>query len=103
MTKFPRRWVPYLLSDAQEVARVERSREMLRILQSPKEDNVDGIAAGDEFWFPCASPASKMFAGSPADVILRVRQSLGANTNYDFTHLFNPSLNSRKRLSPPRD
>jgi hypothetical protein len=49
MRKFSRRWVPHFLSQAQKVARVEASIEMLRILQESEENSFDGVATSDEF------------------------------------------------------
>jgi hypothetical protein len=51
MRRFSRRWVPHFLSEAQEAARVEASKEMLRILQDMEENKFDGIVTGDEPWF----------------------------------------------------
>jgi hypothetical protein len=51
---------------------------MLRILQSSKTDNFDGITAADESWFQYVDSSSKLFTDSPADVVPMVRQTLGA-------------------------
>jgi hypothetical protein len=65
------------LTDDWKVTRIETSEWMLRILQSSKRDNFDEITTDDESWFQYVSPSGKMFAGSQADVLSRVRQSLG--------------------------
>jgi hypothetical protein len=70
--------VLHFLRNTQKVNRVETSEEMLRILQSSKTANFDGITMGNESWFQYVCPSSEMFARSPANAIPRVRQSLGA-------------------------
>ena len=72
------RWVPHSLSPAQKVACVEASTEILRILQESEWDNFDGTATGDESWFRYIYQSSEIFACSPADVIPRTRQAMGA-------------------------
>jgi hypothetical protein len=51
MKKVSRCWASQLLSEAQKTARVEISKEMLRILQDSEEKNFEGIVTGDESWF----------------------------------------------------
>jgi hypothetical protein len=51
MRKFSRPWVPYFLSPAQKVARVEASKTMFRVLQDAESNDFEGIATGDQSWF----------------------------------------------------
>jgi hypothetical protein len=51
---------------------------MLRILQGLEASQFEGIATGDESWFRYSYPSSRMFARSPAVVIPRTRQAIGA-------------------------
>jgi hypothetical protein len=76
--KVSRRWVPHSLTSAQNVARVEASIEMLRILQKSEANDFDGITTGKESWFQDIYPSSEILARSPADVIPRTRQGIGA-------------------------
>jgi hypothetical protein len=76
--KFPQRWFLHSLSDAQMVARVEATKEMLRILQESETNDFDGIATGDLSWFQHTMVSSNMPARSAADVISRTRQAVGA-------------------------
>jgi hypothetical protein len=62
MRKFSGRWVPYLLSEGQKIARIEAAREILATLQSSEAKNFDGIATGDEFLFRYLYPSAEMFA-----------------------------------------
>jgi hypothetical protein len=78
MTKFSRRWVPHSLTSAQKVARVDASIEMLRTLSESDTNDFDGVTTGDESWFQYIYPSSEIFALSPADVIPRTRQVIGA-------------------------
>jgi hypothetical protein len=43
-----------------------------------EEKHFEGTARGDESWFQCSYPSSKMFARSPTDVTPRMRQATGA-------------------------
>jgi hypothetical protein len=87
MRKFSRRWVPHFLSPAQEVARVEASKTILRVLQNAESNNFEGIATGNESWFRHYYPSSTMFARAPSEVIPRTRQTIGAkNNDDDFLH-----------------
>jgi hypothetical protein len=74
---FSQPWVPHFLSPAQNVARVEASTEMLRILHESEENHFEGMARGDQPWFQNAYPSSKTFARSPTDVIPTTRQAIG--------------------------
>jgi hypothetical protein len=56
----------------------EVSKGILRSLQKSETKHVDGIAAGDEFWFPYFFPCSKMFARWPTEVISKMRQAINA-------------------------
>jgi hypothetical protein len=76
MRKFSFRWVFRFLSEAQKSARVEASKEMLRILQDSEENKFDGILTGDEFWFRYLLSCSKSFAQSPAEVVSRIRHGI---------------------------
>jgi hypothetical protein len=78
MKRFSRRCVPYSLSDAEKIARVESAKEMLGILQESETNDFDNIATGDESSFQNIMASSKMFARSAADVIPRTRQAVGA-------------------------
>jgi hypothetical protein len=78
MRKFSPRKVPHSLTSAQQVARVDASIEMLRILQESEANDFNGVTTSDEFWFQYISLSSKMFSRSPADVIPRTRQAIGA-------------------------
>jgi hypothetical protein len=69
--------VPYYLSPAQKVGRVETSTEMLRILHESEESHFEGIATSDESWFQYSYPSSKVFIQSPTDVVSRTRQAIG--------------------------
>jgi hypothetical protein len=51
MRKFSPSLVPHFLSEAQKAARIEASKEMLRILQDSEENKFDGIVTGDESLF----------------------------------------------------
>jgi hypothetical protein len=51
MRKFSRRWVPRFLSPAQNVACVEASKTILRVLEDAESNDFEGIATG-------ASPGS---------------------------------------------
>jgi hypothetical protein len=73
MRKFSRHWVIYSLSDAQKVARVDRAREMLMILQESETNDFNSIPTGDESCFQYITASSKMFARSAADAIPRLR------------------------------
>jgi hypothetical protein len=77
MTKVSRRWVPHFRSPGQNGARVEASKEMLRIVQEFKANHFDGIATSDESQFRYFDPCSKIFARSLAKFILRTRSSIG--------------------------
>jgi hypothetical protein len=79
MREFSRCWVLHSLSDAQKVARVEASKETLRILQESETNDFDGIATGDESWFQHTTASSKMFTRPAAAVIPRTPQGVGAN------------------------
>jgi hypothetical protein len=78
MKGFSRRWVPHVLSSAQKAARLEASKEMLRILQGSKANEFEGIAMGNESWLRYSYLFPKMFTQSPAEVVPRTRQALGA-------------------------
>jgi hypothetical protein len=47
MRKFSRRWVPHFLSPAQQVACVEASKTILRVLQDAESNDFEGIATPD--------------------------------------------------------
>jgi hypothetical protein len=78
MRKVTRSYLPHSPSPVQKVARVEASKAMLRIRQKSEVNHIEGIATGDEFWFRYFYPSSTMFARSPAEIILRTRQAIGA-------------------------
>jgi hypothetical protein len=78
MRKFSRCRVPHSLTSAQTVPRADASIEMLRILQESKTNDFDAVTTGDEFWFQYIYPSSEMFTRSPADVIPKMRQAIGA-------------------------
>jgi hypothetical protein len=78
MRKLSRSWVPYFLSPAYKVARVEASKTILRVLQDVVSNEFEGIATGDEPWFKHCYPSSTMFARGPSKVIPRTRQTIGA-------------------------
>jgi hypothetical protein len=69
MRKFSRRWVPHLLSPAQNIARVEASKTIVRILQDAESNDFEGIATGDESWFRHSYPSSTMYARASSKVI----------------------------------
>jgi transposase len=75
--KFSRRWVPHFLSPAQQVARAEASKIILRVLQDTESNDFEGVATSDESWFRCRYPFSIMFARAPSEVIPRTRQTIG--------------------------
>jgi hypothetical protein len=81
MKECSRRWVSDFLSSAQKVARVEASKEMLRILSGSEASQFEGIARGNESWFRYSYPSSKAFAQLPAEVIPRTQQLIGAKKN----------------------
>jgi hypothetical protein len=68
---------PRFSSSAQKAARVEASRELLRILQGLEANRSEGIATRNKSWFRYSCPSSKMFARSPAEVIPRTQQAIG--------------------------
>jgi hypothetical protein len=78
MKKFSRRRVPYFLSPAQKVSRLEASKTTLRVLQDPESNDFKAIGTGDEPWFRYCYPSSTMFARAPSEVIPRARQTIGA-------------------------
>jgi hypothetical protein len=51
---------------------------MLQMSQESEPNHFNGIATGDESWFRYFYPCSKMSAQSPAEVIPRTRQAIGA-------------------------
>jgi hypothetical protein len=51
MKEFSRCCMPHFLCSAQKAARVESSKEMLRMLQQSEANQFEGIATGDESWF----------------------------------------------------
>jgi hypothetical protein len=61
LKRFSSRWVPHLLSPAQNVARVEASTDMPRLLHESEENHFERIATGDEIWFQYSHsyPSSK--------------------------------------------
>jgi hypothetical protein len=87
MRKFSWYWVSHFLSPVQNVARVEASKTILRVLQDAESNDFEGIAMGDEFWFRYCYPSQIMFARVPSEVIPRTRQTIGAKKNdNDFLH-----------------
>jgi hypothetical protein len=78
MRKFSWCWVFHSGSDAQSVARVEATKEMIKILQESETNDSDRIVTGDESWLQHTTGSSKMFTRSAADVIPRTRQTAGA-------------------------
>jgi hypothetical protein len=90
MRKFSRRWVLHSLSSPQQVARVEASKDMLRILQELQANHFYGIATGDKSWFQYGYSPSEMFAHSRSDVIPKTRQAIGT-TKTMITVFFTPS------------
>jgi hypothetical protein len=79
MRKFSRRWMPHFLSPAQNVARAEASKTILRVLQDAESNGLEGIAPGDEPRFRYCHPSSTVFARAPSEVIPKTRQIIGAN------------------------
>jgi hypothetical protein len=51
---------------------------MLRILQESEANDFDGIATGNQFWFPHIMTSSKMLIRSEAYLIPKTRQGVGA-------------------------
>jgi hypothetical protein len=78
MRQFSRRWLPHFLNPAQNVARIEVSKTILRVLQDAESNDFEGIATGDESWFRYCYPSSTIFARAPSEVIARTRQTIGA-------------------------
>jgi hypothetical protein len=98
MRKFSRRWVLHSLSSAQQMDRVEASKEMLRILQESEANHFDGIATGDESWFQYLDSSSEMFARSRSDIVPRMRHGLGTKKNHD--HAVLPPKETRRSQCP---
>jgi hypothetical protein len=57
--------------------RVERSTELLQILNDLEVDSFDGITTDDDSWFQYLYESSAMFANSPGDVPPRTRHGIG--------------------------
>jgi hypothetical protein len=66
---------------------------MLRILQGSEANQFEGIATGDDSWFRDPCPSSEMFTRSPAEMIPRTPQAIGAKKT--MTTLF---LTARKLI-----
>jgi histone-lysine N-methyltransferase SETMAR len=77
MKKYSRRWLRHLLTGSQKAARVDSSREMLKILRAAESNHFDGIVTGHESWFRYAYEFDSMFARSRADVVPRSRPEFG--------------------------
>jgi transposase len=73
LTKFSRRWVPHLRSNAEKKLRVDASRKLLSLLGICAEHHFERIATDDESWFQYASCSDSMFAGSRESVVSRIR------------------------------
>jgi hypothetical protein len=73
LTKFARKWVPYILLTEQKLRRVTESQSGLTIPANLAEKNWEGIITGDESRFAYLIESDAMFALSPAEVTPRVR------------------------------
>jgi hypothetical protein len=85
--KFLQRWVPHFLSPAQNVARVEASKTILRVPQDAESNDFEGIATGDESWFRYCYPSSITLRGRHPRLFQgRGKQLARTNNDNGFLH-----------------
>jgi transposase len=76
LKKFSRKCVPHFLSDGEKRSRIDASQKLLSMLGMYAEHYFEGIATGDEFWFPYSSYSDSMFAHSRESVVSKIRQDI---------------------------
>jgi hypothetical protein len=75
--KYARRWVPYLLEEAQKKCPRASAIELLELLPGGEASDFDGTTTGDESWFDHHYELREMFAASREKVAPFVRTHLG--------------------------
>jgi hypothetical protein len=74
--KYPRRWVPHFLDDAQKNHRRTSAIELLELLPCRQAYAFHGIATGDESWLHCHYEPCEKFAPSREKVTPFARTQL---------------------------
>jgi hypothetical protein len=74
--KIQQEMCPSLLSNDQKKLRIDASLTLLSLLGMHAQDHAEGIAAGDESWFQCASDSDSVFAGSRESAMRRIGREI---------------------------
>jgi hypothetical protein len=80
------------LSLGQNTALVEASKGKLQILQESKTNSFNGMSMDNESWCRYFDSCSEMSPQSPAEVILRTRQAVGAKHTMIMVFFIAPKL-----------